>query len=158
MFRGLLGFNFHIPEAVTDHPGVDPNKLGYHIEHPKADSILVAYLKTFADSFVDRPFVYFILLALAIGILCFMLSYSPGARLVLFALAAGSFLNVGIFLRVAVHAAALPLAVYCDQHGRHRGRRSILHSIVTKTPRELQKFSSEAEISFRRQDLAAMLH
>ena len=94
VFRGLLGLDFHSPPAVPFHPGIDGNTLDYHIDNPKADHLVVTYLGTFQDSFVDRPFIYFLFLFVAGGIIPSMLQQSPGVRLVLLSLAAGSLLNL----------------------------------------------------------------
>lgn len=97
LFRGLMGLYFRAPVDVPFHPGIDPNKLGYHLENPAADTIVVDYLRAFETTFVDRAFVYFILMALAAGIALFRIPQPPVVRLVLLSLICGSFLNAALY-------------------------------------------------------------
>ncbi|MBV9034314.1 MAG: hypothetical protein JO182_07445 [Acidobacteriaceae bacterium] len=94
LLRGLLGLDFRVPPAVPYHPGIDANSLGYYIVHPAADAFVVSYLKDFENTLVDRPFVYLILLLLAVTAIV-KLPYQLGdVRLILFAFAAGNILFV----------------------------------------------------------------
>lgn len=93
LFRGLMGLNFHGPPDVPFHPDIDTNKLGYHLEDPVADAAAVGYLKEFQTTFVDRAFVYFILVLFAVGIGLFRIPQPATVRLVLLSIVCGSFFN-----------------------------------------------------------------
>lgn len=93
LLRGLLGLDFHSPPAVPFHPGIDPNRLGFHLADPESDTAVVIYLKDFQDTFADRAFVYFILALFAVLTTLPRISVSIEVRLVLLFIVSGSFLN-----------------------------------------------------------------
>ncbi len=91
MLRGLLGLDFRVPPQVPYHPGIDPNDQGYHLEHPTEDTLVVKYLAAFQNTFVDRPFIYLIVLLLAVTAI-FLLRWETGyGGMLLLALSTGTF-------------------------------------------------------------------
>ncbi len=94
MFRSLLGLDFRVPPLVPYHPGIDSNEQGYHIEHPTEDLIVVKYLRAFQNTILDRPFIYLIVLLLAVTAILLLRWETSYTSIVLLALAAGNFVFV----------------------------------------------------------------
>lgn len=94
MLKSLLGLDFRVPPLVPYHPGIDRNDQGYHIEHQTEDAIVVKYLRAFQNTVVDRPFIYLIVLLLAVTSILLLRWESGYSGVVLLALATGNFVFV----------------------------------------------------------------